>query len=394
MKKIALFSFAAIIGTFLLFSSACKKDKNDDQPAITTGKVLGKVMAPNGTTAIPMANVFVDVAGEIYFTHTSSSGEFTLDVPAGAQTLYIETGNGNIFRTVMNIDVPADGQLNIPVGTLKLQQTANLAYIAGAYDNIQDILINQLGYTADELTVADLDNLPLLQSYSGLFLNCGKSGILDANKYANLLSYVNGGGSIYASDWAVEYLTGDGYVKSSPSHVNSGLPKTTCTPEVGGFIEDSLLCTDKIGPGMTITGASILPSDLQAYMGVSTIDVVYDLGAWEQILDLDTPPWEVLISDPTYGPLAIRMTFEGTGSKNGSKQEWVTICHIPPGNPSNAHTITIAASALPAHLAHGDMIGSCEGNGGTVYYTTFHNHAQGTISPDMYKMLEYFILNL
>jgi hypothetical protein len=32
----------------------------------------------------------------------------------------------------------------------------------------------------------------------------------------------------------------------------------------------------------------------------------------------------------------------------------ITICHIPPGNPANAHAITISVNALPAHLAHGD----------------------------------------
>ncbi len=37
----------------------------------------------------------------------------------------------------------------------------------------------------------------------------------------------------------------------------------------------------------------------------------------------------------------------------------ITICHIPPGNPGNAHTITISVNALPAHLAHGDTIGEC-----------------------------------
>jgi hypothetical protein len=37
----------------------------------------------------------------------------------------------------------------------------------------------------------------------------------------------------------------------------------------------------------------------------------------------------------------------------------VTICHIPPGNPRNAHTIVVAESAVPAHLAHGDSLGAC-----------------------------------
>lgn len=37
----------------------------------------------------------------------------------------------------------------------------------------------------------------------------------------------------------------------------------------------------------------------------------------------------------------------------------VTICHIPPGNPGNAHTISVSRNALPAHLAHGDSEGPC-----------------------------------
>lgn len=37
----------------------------------------------------------------------------------------------------------------------------------------------------------------------------------------------------------------------------------------------------------------------------------------------------------------------------------VTICHFPPGNPANAHTIRVGAPAVPAHLAHGDHLGPC-----------------------------------
>ena len=45
-------------------------------------------------------------------------------------------------------------------------------------------------------------------------------------------------------------------------------------------------------------------------------------------------------------------------------QNQVTICHIPPGNVDNAHTIIIAEPAVDAHLAHGDYVGSCaESNG-------------------------------
>jgi hypothetical protein len=36
-----------------------------------------------------------------------------------------------------------------------------------------------------------------------------------------------------------------------------------------------------------------------------------------------------------------------------------TICHIPPGNPANAHTLCVGNASVEAHLAHGDQLGSC-----------------------------------
>ena len=38
----------------------------------------------------------------------------------------------------------------------------------------------------------------------------------------------------------------------------------------------------------------------------------------------------------------------------------VEICHIPPGNPDNAHTIRVSGNAIKAHLKHGDALGPCE----------------------------------
>lgn len=49
----------------------------------------------------------------------------------------------------------------------------------------------------------------------------------------------------------------------------------------------------------------------------------------------------------------------------GAGTEKVTICH------NSGETITIAAPALPAHVAHGDTLGVCSGGGGT-----------GTTTPD------------
>jgi 5'-nucleotidase len=46
----------------------------------------------------------------------------------------------------------------------------------------------------------------------------------------------------------------------------------------------------------------------------------------------------------------------GVYAKGNAKVE---VCHIPPGNPSNYHTIRISEKALKAHLAHGDVAGDC-----------------------------------
>ena len=53
--------------------------------------------------------------------------------------------------------------------------------------------------------------------------------------------------------------------------------------------------------------------------------------------------------------------FAIVGTENSvAKPDKVTICHIPPGNPDNAHDITVSMNAVPAHLAHGDILGGCE----------------------------------
>jgi hypothetical protein len=52
----------------------------------------------------------------------------------------------------------------------------------------------------------------------------------------------------------------------------------------------------------------------------------------------------------------LSFSFSEGNTKNGDK---IAICHIPPGNPANVHTIVISVNALPAHLAHGDAIGDC-----------------------------------
>lgn len=68
----------------------------------------------------------------------------------------------------------------------------------------------------------------------------------------------------------------------------------------------------------------------------------------------------------------------------------VQICHVPPGNPSNFHTITVSDNAVQAHLGHGDLLGSCsahcdqlcdDGNACTIDACDANEHCSATHPP-------------
>jgi hypothetical protein len=59
------------------------------------------------------------------------------------------------------------------------------------------------------------------------------------------------------------------------------------------------------------------------------------------------------------GPAKPGNSAHSQGSSANQYAHKVLICHIPPGNPGKAHTISVDQSAVPAHLAHGDTLGPC-----------------------------------
>ncbi|MBL7691868.1 MAG: HYR domain-containing protein [Flavipsychrobacter sp.] len=54
-------------------------------------------------------------------------------------------------------------------------------------------------------------------------------------------------------------------------------------------------------------------------------------------------------------------------ARDASNSNKVILCHVPPGNPSNPQTLSIASSAVPSHLTNhaGDRLGSCASSCGT-----------------------------
>ena len=49
----------------------------------------------------------------------------------------------------------------------------------------------------------------------------------------------------------------------------------------------------------------------------------------------------------------------------------MVICHVPPGNPDNEHTITVGEPAIDAHVDnHGDVLGPCDADTTTTTSTS------------------------
>jgi len=71
---------------------------------------------------------------------------------------------------------------------------------------------------------------------------------------------------------------------------------------------------------------------------------------------------EIILSDDSHVATEIKIKDNGD-----EKDDKVTLCHIPKGNPSNAHTITVGAPAFRAHMAHGDLEGPCDDGDGTIF---------------------------
>jgi hypothetical protein len=341
-----LVSLAILFACAFILLSACKKENNTaKEEDETLATATGRVMSAN--LLVPIAGATVACAA--HQTVTNSNGEYTLSVPTGNQTLRIFTGNGQIFMTEIPINLTINEVLIIPDSTSALHQIGSMAYVPGMYDKIERIIIDSLGYTATMLQPSDLANIGLYFDYDALFLNCDNEPALNTTIYNNLAAFYLAGGSIYASDFAVEYLTGDG--NPGPGlhnfdHRSYNTTSTCVSPLIGGFVADSALCTSKSGTSGMVANVKILDINIITALGKDSLDINYDLGGWELVHSVDAP--------------------------------FHTIMEKTTGYPFGA--VAVKSDPYPG--------------AGDIFFTTFHNEPQGVISPDVKNILQYFIMNL
>lgn len=115
--------------------------------------------------------------------------------------------------------------------------------------------------------------------------------------------------------------------------------------------------------GVLFKGASYATRD-------PAFDESYPVGDCAEISGLSEVAFQKMTGNPIVagsiniedGHASATVTIDDDSGSVSVGEEDLVICHYPPGNPHNAHTISVADNAWPAHQAHGDMIGGCVGN--------------------------------
>ncbi|MBW8049091.1 MAG: hypothetical protein FVQ77_01875 [Cytophagales bacterium] len=128
----------------------------------------------------------------------------------------------------------------------------------------------------------------------------------------------------------------------------------------------------------------------------------YSWSAGETTQDITVCPtvttaYTVTVTDANGCSSSDEVTVNVVDVRCGNKLNKVLICHIPPGNPDNLHTICISPNAVPAHLAqHGDYLGQCVDTSFTdsLNFQVQSSAALLKISPNPFKnnsTIEYYL---
>lgn len=241
-----------LLSLVLAAAVACKRG-GSSAPSGFTGIVTGQVFAADGKTPIVGARVTPkDLASPV--ASSDLNGVYTLPgVPIGTQQVRVKKG---IFETSFEIGIKENETVVAPNAVL--EATGKLAYVKGSYDSIETIIKQQLSNPVEEISASQLGDAKILANYRMIFLNCGldEGPAANGSTISTLKKWVEDGGTLYASDWALTY-------------VKNMLPN-----DILEFDQDTI-------PETVLSNVS--DTGLRIFLGKTTASIRYDLGVWKAL---------------------------------------------------------------------------------------------------------------
>lgn len=303
---------ASRIAAFALLLAGCNESsffiKGDPEPpAPEPGVVQGRVCDPSGRTWLPDALVYTHLAtseGRIIETATAYSdrdGFWFIDQlpPEQEYTFYVQYGDDLIETHSVWVGDGDNVVLDEPDCFDPLQ--LDVAVVSGDYDNF-DRVLDDMGfanyYLVDGLLASDLStflmDLEAMKAYDIIFLNGGfveenivydvEDGDATAQVAAiqeNIRSYVQQGGTIYASDWAYDAVE-------------------TIWPDRIEWVGDDSIPDDAQNGEYDLVTANVRDAAMADWLGSDALEIYFDLPVWPPMESVDGSVTTHLEANVTY----------------------------------------------------------------------------------------------
>lgn len=282
MKRLSVVHLLSLLGcVFFFLLSGCGEVELSpgETPAERFGTITGRICAPTGDAWLENAYIYVNLVDEaglisgIRETYSDPDGYFVLSkLPEGAAvTLYIQKGT---WQTSQEAYVEEGKVTALPTPPCLDPLSVNAAVVTGEFDSFSRIL-EELGI-ANHIVIdgnqpsavaSFFGNLELLLGFDVICLNGGmlEGAVLsDEVAVANLEAYVKAGGTLFATDWAYDWV----------EHAFPGA--------IDFLGDDSQTDAAQLGVAALIEGR-VVDQSLAAYVGSSTVGLRYDLAYWPVI---------------------------------------------------------------------------------------------------------------
>lgn len=238
-------------------------------------------------------------------------------------------------------------------------RAANFAVTPPGYDDMGEIL-DDMGRAWDEISIDDLRNFSKISNYQAIFINCDDIEV-HADAVQNLKKFVNEGGALYASDFAIEYV-----IAAFPGFITLYGPD-----EMLGMVGDE-----------QIINADITDKGLAAFLNPasppSKIELEFDLGGWV-VMDSVSNAVRVYLRGDVYVFSAWDGDWDFDWDENGWDQDWDEDWWDE--EEWDIETELITNKPLLVSFDYGK---------GRVISTSFHNEPQLTAIQE--KLLNYLVL--